>query len=207
MLIDLMRPRAGGWQMLAEVRANPEWRQVPVGLYGIADGRGRVAMPAGLDFLFETADANELLDRLETGNGGALERTNPVLVVGDDEVWRSRIVSLLATRQYKALEIASVREAVDHVRSHRVAGLIVDMLLPRPGVVALLSEIATEESVSRAPAIIIGPSTLSPMQQRDLYLGIAGWIGYNSLPTEVLGDRVRNALDLVCPDLLPAGAR
>jgi signal transduction histidine kinase/DNA-binding response OmpR family regulator len=190
-LIDLMRPRAGAWQALAELRANPDWREVPVGLYSVSEGRGHVAMPGALDLLFESADEDELFARLESDRPMG---SRPILVVGEDDLWRSRVAGLLQSRNYRTMQISSARQAMTTVQMDRFSGLVMDLLLPRPGVLALLSAIADDDSLARLPAILIGPSSLTPVQQRDLYLAISSWVGHGGLPIDQLGEQVRRAL-------------
>jgi CheY-like chemotaxis protein len=168
-------------------------------------------MPEAFEFLLESADEGELCTRLEERLAADARRrrrpsTAPVLVIGEDDLWRRRVVGLLHAREHRTQEIASAREALARLRSERVAAVVLDLLLPRPGVLTVLAAMTSDDDLAQIPVLLIGPSMLSPVQQRDLYLAVTAWVGESGRPVDELGERVRRALERSTAAFAPARA-
>ncbi|HRK31177.1 MAG TPA: response regulator [Tepidisphaeraceae bacterium] len=66
-----------------------------------------------------------------------------ILVVDDDQIFRSRLIRALQARQYEVIGAASAEEAVELARRHRPPRAVVDLKMPGRSGLDLITDLAT----------------------------------------------------------------
>ncbi|MEK6222384.1 MAG: GAF domain-containing protein, partial [Chloroflexota bacterium] len=71
--LDIMMPNKDGWQVLQEIKSNPDTKDIPVIMLSIVDNKPMGYRLGATDYLVKPLDENEVLsalDRLTASNGG-----------------------------------------------------------------------------------------------------------------------------------------
>jgi CheY-like chemotaxis protein len=178
-LFDVFLQHAAAWRHLAALRAAPKHRDRRVGLFGLADGGGRLVVPTDLDVLADENLEAVLAGRMQAlcpdvGGRGAPGHGR-VLVVGADITWRRRVSLILEARGIRVAEATHADEVFSVARRLHIRGIVAELLLPDPGIAELLTRLNREESTFGVPVLLVGPSALSPGQQRDLRRELGRW--------------------------------
>jgi CheY-like chemotaxis protein len=197
-LLDVFLQHAEAWRHLAALRAAPGHRGRGVGLVGLADGGGRVVTPADLDILADSDLEIALASRTEALctalNRQAVGADARVLVVGGDVTWRRRVSLILEAGGIGTTEASHVEEAFSVARRVPIRGVVVDLLLPDPGIAVLLTGFGADETMHQVPVLLVAPSALTPGQQRDLRRVLARWSQERPDPVSELAGAVATAL-------------
>jgi signal transduction histidine kinase/CheY-like chemotaxis protein len=210
-VIDLLQPRAGAWCMLADLGADAVGARLRPGLFAMADGVGRTVVPRSLDMLAEPALDSQFgrrLDVLLRERDDALDMPNgPVVVASADPAWRGRVAALLARQRQTVIEVGTVASTLATVRDRQASALVLDILLPSPGVISLLADLGGDVALRSVPVLLIAPASLTPSQQHQLRLGTLAWLDHDRQPVEELAVQLRGALNRTRGRLVRAGGR
>jgi len=203
--IDLLTLRAGAWRALADLRAQHTDR-VPVGLFAVGEGVGRLVMSDTLDLLVTSTLETQLGERLEAAMAaGPGSTAGPVIVASADPVWRGRVAVLLARKRWRVVEVSSVERALAVVQERPAAALVIDLLLPSPGILPLLSALQSVEELRSMPVTLIAPVALSPGEQYLLHRATSDWLSAEAGPIDGLADAFQAHLERSRVALVQAG--
>jgi CheY-like chemotaxis protein len=100
--LDILMPNKDGWQVLHELKSDPETRSIPVILLSIIDNKDLGYRLGAADYLvkpFDQADMLAALQRLARVNQG--KQPNRLLVVDDDPQVVDMVRQLLEDSQYE----------------------------------------------------------------------------------------------------------
>jgi len=127
-VLDVMLEGETSWALLAELKAHPETRDVPI-LVVTVTNREQKARVLGADEFVITPLDREWLTRKLAGlakRGGPITR---ILVIDDDEVARYMLTRLLSTTTYQVIEAADGETGVRLAREHRPQVIFLDFVL------------------------------------------------------------------------------
>jgi two-component system response regulator RegA len=82
------------------------------------------------------------VSNLTPGSAGASPRQRTILVVDDDQIFRTRLIRALQTRGYEVVGAASGAEGIDMARRHRPGKAVVDLRMPGMNGLDLVSELS-----------------------------------------------------------------
>jgi signal transduction histidine kinase/CheY-like chemotaxis protein len=178
-LVDLLMGQQATWTCLTRLSTSLDHTERLVGLVGLANGGGRIAIPGGLDLVTDSNLESILASRirslhLELDRGWPRSRPS-ALVVGHDLSWRRPLGPLLEASGMCSVECRNTGEALAVARDLAVRLIVVDLLLPGPGVLELLDSLQSDPALARVPVCLVGPAWLTPSQQLNLRHNVLRW--------------------------------
>jgi DNA-binding response OmpR family regulator len=169
-LLDLMLPDATGFDVLAQLRANPDTERVPVlAVSGLSDG-DRILGAGFTDHLLKPIEPSQLVDRIRLHLRAAHSprpAVQRVLVVDDDPV-QCKLAEL--TLGSCGFAVASAREAFEALtlaRDFKPDVIVSDIVMPGVDGVQLCRAIRLEPELSRVPVVLASSRELDRVD-RDL---------------------------------------
>jgi CheY-like chemotaxis protein len=127
--LDVMMPGKDGWQVIQELKADPETRDIPVVMCTIVSEKGRGLSLGAADYLVKPILEQDLisaLDRLDREEG-----RHRVLVVDDQPDDRNLLRRMIESQEgYEVMEAGSGQEAILLVHQRRPHIIILDLLMP-----------------------------------------------------------------------------
>jgi two-component system response regulator MprA len=120
--------------------------------------------------------------------------TTPTIVLAEDDRFLRRAVDVALTKRgYRMVLATDGIEALDAVRQHKPALVLLDMLMPRMGGMEVLSALRADSDpvISGTRVLILSNSSKEFEMQSAEALGISGyWIKAN-LSLHELGERIQ----------------
>lgn len=115
-----------------------------------------------------------------------------ILIIDDDEDFRSYVCDLLTTRGHKVFAAANGKKGVDTINKEEIDIILVDMIMPeREGVETIMEVRLTHPDIK-----IIA---MSGAVRHDTYLRLAEGLGADiTLSKPFKKEDVLNAIDVVC---------
>jgi hypothetical protein len=199
-LFDALSEGGGTWRGLAAYFDRAELRGRPVGLVGLAQGAANIVLLPRLDVTIGTEQDPALVRRIESHVTSSARpgagREGRVLVMSGDVAWRRRVCLLLEGHGIRALDVSGVEAARSLAQRWHVRGLVVDLLLPSPGIASVLAAVDNEVALSGIPTLVVGrPDALSPRQILALRQDAVRWSSARQQSVTQLADAVEHALD------------
>ncbi|RME34042.1 MAG: response regulator, partial [Thermoflexia bacterium] len=191
--LDVMMPGKDGWQVIQELKADPETRDIPVIMCTIVAEKGRGLSLGAADYLVKPILEQDLLtalDRLDREAG--LHR---VLIVDDQPEDRNLLRRMIESQEgYEVIEAASGQEAVLLVHQRRPHIIVLDLLMPEMDGFAVLEALKADESTRSIPIIVVTAKELTEKDRRALNHRIEALIQKGVLRREELLEDVAAAL-------------
>ena len=191
--LDVMMPGKDGWQVIQELKADPETRDIPVVMCTIVSEKGRGLSLGAADYLVKPILEQDLisaLDRLDREEG-----RHRVLVVDDQPDDRNLLRRIIETQEgYEMMEAGSGQEAILLVHQRRPHIIILDLLMPEMDGFAVLEALKADEATRAIPIIVVTAKELTERDRQVLNNRIEALIQKGVLQREELLEDVAAAL-------------
>ena len=192
--LDVMMPGKDGWQVIQELKADPDTRHIPVIMctivceeeYGISLGAS--------DYLIKPILEEELVAALERVD--QKEGRHLVLVVDDQEGNRSLLRRMIEGKEgYEVVEAAGGQEAISLVREVHPHVIILDLMMPEVDGFAVLEALKSDKTTRSIPIIVVTAKDLTPRERDVLNKGVEALLQKGLFEQQELLADVAAALD------------
>lgn len=163
--LDVMMPGRNGWQVLEELKSNPDTRHIPVIVCSIVEDQEKGFSLGAADYLTKPILEDELVIALNRLNGdGSIKE---VLVVDDDND-DLRLVEKVLQKQFSVRLAHGGVEGLAALREKRPSAVILDLFMPDVDGFTLLEDMRADPAMRDIPVIIFTAGDLSEEQQTRL---------------------------------------
>lgn len=197
-VLDLLLPDISGWQVLKEVRANPETQHLPVHIVTCVQGP-KTWQDQQLHYLVKPVRNDDLQRLLKTILLDNVASKN-VLLVEDNATEREYYAQLLQQLGLSVVTCADAESALLAYRQERFACLIVDLELPDMSGLELLQKLQDERPLTDTRVVIHTGLDLSEQESRQIQQLHACLVAKNSSSDGALLDAVHPFLSGVVPE-------
>jgi PAS domain S-box-containing protein len=170
-LVDLRMPGMTGWQAIAELKARPETRDIPIIVMSGLDADTDPELAASTDgWLTKPVDEREMA-RLLLSALSSDGRQPTVLVVEDDDDLASVLVTMFERQGLAVVRAASESEAVRHVRQARPDVLVLDLYLLDGDGFGVVDQLRRDGRLGEVPVVVYSAHPLDAASRERLRLG------------------------------------
>jgi CheY-like chemotaxis protein len=165
-------PEKDGWQVIQELKSNPETRDIPVIMCSIVADQDHGVSLGASDYLIKPIMEQELIAALER-----LDRKDQdhhrVLIVDDQSEDRSLLRRMIESQDgYEVMEAAGGQEAIDLVEKVRPSIIILDLMMPDVNGFAVLESVKANKATRSIPIIVVTAKTLTQEERNVLNKGV-----------------------------------
>ena len=164
--LDVMMPGKDGWQIIQDLKANPNTRRIPVIMCTIVCEKEYGLSLGASDYLIKPILEEELvaaLQRLDLS-----ENDHLVLVVDDQPHNRNLLRRMIESqRGYTVAEASGGQEAITLVRQLQPDVIILDLMMPDVDGFAVLEAVNSDKKTRSIPIIVVTAKDLT-QQERDV---------------------------------------
>ncbi len=162
-LLDVMLPGKDGWEVLQELKTDPEVKDVPVVIYSIVDNKELGFALGASEYLVKPVDKATLLKKLEqlslaTKKG---KRVVNILCIDDNPEALDMLASILEPAGYNVIKADSGRQGVESAIAYRPDLIILDLMMPEIDGFEIVSALKSNPSTSHMPIIVLTAKDLT----------------------------------------------
>jgi signal transduction histidine kinase/CheY-like chemotaxis protein len=181
--LDVMLPDLDGWEVLRELKGDPQTRDIPVIVASIVDNQPLGYALGASDYLVKPVDREMLLACLAryTLTSKVKERGATILVVDDDPSARELITAMLSPLHFDVVGAGSGREALQRLRASPPDAVLLDLMMPDLSGFDVLTSMRLEPSLQDIPVLIITAKDLTSSDRSLLSGRISGIFSKGSL--------------------------
>ncbi len=159
-VLDIGLPDRSGLAVLDTLKRDPETRHIPVHVCSVTDDtRGALAMGAA-GYAVKPVDRERLVEAIRQLEAKFTQKLRRVLIVEHDAVARDATAQLLASDGVELIAAATAGEALDQLAASTFDCVVLDLELPGPSGLDLLTDMAREQSAF-PPVIVYSGRALS----------------------------------------------
>jgi CheY-like chemotaxis protein len=162
-----MMPGIDGWQVLEELKSDPETRNTPVIVCSIVDENEKGFSLGAADYLVKPISEDDLVAALDhLGNDGNIQE---ILVI-DDSPDDLRLMEKIVTEHSKLRPILanSGEEGWDILVTQHPQAVILDLFMPGLDGFTILERLRTTPELREIPVIVVSGVDLTADQKKQL---------------------------------------
>ncbi len=197
--LDVMMPQKDGWDVIRELKNDPETSDIPVIICSIISEEERGMSLGAADYLVKPIMEEDLVTALDwldqdpgrRGHAGI----HQVLIVDDHAGDRHLLRRMIESQDgYEVLEAAGGEEAIELVEELRPQIIILDLMMPEVGGFAVLESVKSNEATRSIPVIVVTAKELTEEDRRRLNNRVETLVHKGVLKQEELLEDVAAAL-------------
>ena len=163
--LDIMMPRKDGWQVLRELKDNPDTQDIPVVILSIVDDMQRGVSLGAAEYMVKPIDKQVLLHKLR--NLERMKKINQILVVDTEEETVRSIANALRESAYKVITADNSRKALAHIGESKPDLIVLNPTETDVGF-DVIEHLKTQENLKDIPVIFITDKELTENEIAEL---------------------------------------
>ena len=190
--LDVMMPGADGWSVLANFRADPSLRDIPVIVVSVVDGR-EIALELGaFDYLSKPVDKDELLTSIRRALPSL--KGADILCVDDDPSSVETVRKSLVAAGSLVRLATSGEQALAEVDAKPPDAVFVDLMMPGMNGFELVARLRTRDRLRGVPIIVFSAKELTEDDRATLSSHVDRIVSKSELRAADLCATVRQAV-------------
>jgi CheY-like chemotaxis protein len=167
-ILDILLPGLGGWELLAELKRDPDTAAIPVVVVSMLDERGAGFALGAAEYLVKPVDRREVLEALarcvaRPGEGRS------VVVIDDEPLDLDLVEATLTPLGWRVLRAEGGEEGVQLVRRERPAAVLVDLLMPGVDGFEVVEQLQADPSLAGVPIVVLTSKDMTPADNARLH--------------------------------------
>lgn len=193
--LDIMLPGINGWQVLQDLKNDPQTAHIPVLIVSATDD-DHVYRVHAHDYFVKPVERDKLLARIrELSELSKLSREiKTILIVDDDKGFLTVTSTLLERQGFTTYKATSGPEALEWLKTIRPDVILLDLLMPGMNGVEVIEQIKQNPNTQHLPIIILTAANLTKKDTRTLEGKIQGMIEKTSYQPEDLASEIRRII-------------
>ncbi|MCP4539648.1 MAG: GAF domain-containing protein [Chloroflexi bacterium] len=170
--LDVMMPEKDGWQVIQELKTDPETKDIPVIMCSIVADQDHGVSLGASDYLVKPIIERELISAL-----ARLDKKDSlphrVLIVDDQKEDRKLLRRMVESQDgYEVIEAIGGKEAIDLIKKAQPDVIILDLMMPEIDGFAVLESVKMNKDTRAIPVIVVTAKTLTHEERSTLNKGV-----------------------------------
>ncbi|MBD0343415.1 MAG: response regulator, partial [Coleofasciculus sp. Co-bin14] len=190
-ILDLLLPNLSGWEVLEQLKADPQTQNIPVLVISVMDERSRAKELGASEYLLKPISRQQLQSALrkvlstapqQSGNTALVvmsqtPRHSPlVLLAEDNEANISTMMDYLQIQGYQVSVARNGVEAVQQAKQHKPDLILMDIQMPEMDGLEATYRIRSEADLAAIPIIAITALAMPGDRERCLAAGAVDYL-------------------------------
>ena len=194
--LDVLMPERDGWQVIQDLQADPETRDIPVIVCSIKGDDMEKGFSMGVsDYLVKPIHEQDLLDALTR-----LDQPHDaghILVVDDNSDDRKLLRRMLTNSGYEVQEATGGASAISKIHIDLPALIVLDLMMPDVDGFAVLENLKANVATRRIPVIVVTAKELTAVERAQLQQRVEAFLQKGIYDQEQLLRDVSVALEAI----------
>jgi CheY-like chemotaxis protein len=178
-ILDILLPGIDGWEVLAQLKADPRTAPIPVIVVSMLDERGRGFALGAAEYLVKPVGKEQLLAAVYRA-AAMPEREHTVVAIDDDPLAIELARVNLEPAGWTVLGAASGQEGLALVRERQPSVVLLDLLMPGMDGFEVVEALRKEPATKTIPVVILTSKSMTQQDKQRLH----GRITYVARKTE-----------------------
>ncbi len=192
--LDIMMPKKDGWQVLRELKENPDVQDIPVIILSIVDDQKQGFSLGAAEYLVKPVDKQVLLRKLK--NLGKMMKIKRVLIIDSEQETVRLIGNVLKEAEYQVTMAYNSKDAITSLENIKPDLIVLNPTEPEVGL-DVVEHLKTIDALKDIPLILVTQKDLTEKEIDDLNGRIQGILNKGILTKEDLLSELKNTIDKV----------
>jgi CheY-like chemotaxis protein len=168
-ILDIDLPGINGHQVLAQLKANPSLRHIPVHIVSVNERSILPIKEGAVEYLTKPVNKKQLEEAFTRIENFIERKMRNLLIIEDDANSRKAIRKLIGNGDVKSFEAATGKEALALFGEHHIDCIVLDIGLPDISGFDLIHELAKVKNGNVPPVIVYTGRDLTKEENDELH--------------------------------------
>jgi signal transduction histidine kinase/CheY-like chemotaxis protein len=178
-ILDILLPGIDGWEVLAQLKADPGTAAIPVIVVSMLDERGRGFALGAAEYLVKPVGKKQLLAALYRA-AAMPELKHTVVAIDDDPLAIELVRASLEPEGWTVLGAATGQEGLALIRDRKPSAVLLDLLMPGMDGFEVVEALRADPDMKSVPVVILTSKSMTRQDKERL----RGRITYVARKTE-----------------------
>jgi signal transduction histidine kinase/DNA-binding response OmpR family regulator len=166
-IVDILLPKLNGWELIAQLKADPATAAVPVVIVSMIDEQGAGFALGADEYLVKPVDRMHLLAALSRCLSPP-QAPLTLVAIDDDPTDLDLLEAVLAPKGWTVVRANGGEEGVRAVRRERPAVVLLDLLMPDLDGFAVVEQLRADPLVEHVPIIVLTSKDMTREERERL---------------------------------------
>ena len=152
-ILDILLPGIDGWEVLAQLKADPETAAIPVVVVSMLDERGRGFALGAAEYLVKPVGKDSPRAALQRA-AAIPERQHTVVAIDDDSLAIELVRASLEPEGWTVLGAATGQEGLALIRERKPSAVLLDLLMPGMDGFEVVEALRADPDTKSVPVVI-----------------------------------------------------
>jgi CheY-like chemotaxis protein len=195
--LDIMMPRKDGWEVLRELKNDPDTQDIPVIILSIVDDQRMGFSLGAAEYIVKPVEKGVLLKKLKTLE--KLKKIKRILIIDNDPATVRLIGSVLEEAEYQVTTSYNSEDAIRSIENFRPDLIILNLTMPATGF-DVIEYLKAAEGAKDIPMIVLNQKELSEKEREELNGRIKGILNKAVLTKEDLLRELKDTIQKMSRD-------
>ncbi|GAB6989698.1 PAS domain-containing hybrid sensor histidine kinase/response regulator [Paenibacillus pini] len=186
--LDILMPNMDGWDVLTELKSDPELMDIPVVIWSMTNDRQLGYTMGASEYLTKPIERDRLIKVMEQFI--AKRSDHKVLVIEDDVTTRELMTKLLQKEGYTVSQAQNGRLALENIALGIPSLILLDLMMPDMDGFQFIDELSKQGAWSGIPIVVVTAKTITSEERQKLSCNVKniiqkGTYDNNSLLAEI----------------------
>jgi signal transduction histidine kinase/DNA-binding response OmpR family regulator len=192
--LDIMMPKKDGWQVLRELKANPQTRDIPVIIHSIVDNKPLAMSLGAVDVMTKPTDPKRLLTLVQKFNQSG---DKFILLVDDNLDFALACKDLLKQDGFSVKLATRGEEALKILNESIPSMILLDLVMPGMDGFRVVKELQQKELWKKIPVVVLTGKTLTDADHKELDPFVADYLMKETFTTAAITNAIRKTIGAV----------
>ena len=162
--LDIVMPDLDGWEILQQLKTNPETTNIPVIIISISDEKQTGIALGAVGYITKPVNRQLLLREIRKWTS----TPSSIMIVDDNPTDREQIADLLRLEQIDVLQAENGVQCLEMLQYHRPDLLVLDLMMPEMDGFQVLNEIRARPEIGDLPIVVVTAKDLTEQDKKLL---------------------------------------
>jgi len=200
--LDIMMPNRDGWQVIQEIKSDPELSAIPVIICSITEDQEKAYQLGAVDYLVKPILEDELVTAIKNLSLSKDRTVHDILIVDDDpDVMQLVKIALRDEPSYRIQYANGGFRGLEMMKERKPDALILDLIMPDLDGFSILETMQGESDLRAIPVIILTAADLTTEERQQLEKHKRNFLPKEAFSGDELITFLETALDKIEKDL------
>ena len=160
-LLDIQLPVKDGWQVMEELKSNPNTRPIPVHIMSSLSVKRESLLKGAVDFIDKPVALEHMKQIFEKLEDALSKHPKKVLIVEENQQHAKALSYFLSNSNIHTMVVGNVEESIEALKKKEIDCVILDMGVPDKMAYDTLETIKKSDGLENLPIIIFTGKSLS----------------------------------------------
>lgn len=163
--LDIIMPEMDGWEVLQQLKENPETSNIPVIIVSVSENKETGFALGAIGYITKPVEKDFLLSEIRKIRK---KKIYSIMIVDDNEIDRNQIARIVEEKAIETIQVGSGKECLTQLSKKIPDLLILDIMMPEMDGFEVLRRIKSKPETKNLGVIIVTAKDLSKDEKNQL---------------------------------------